>query len=309
MTRLAIIEPRTLVGEAVRDALGSVGDSWDRVDLMTSDSEAVGSVTEVAGQAALVQEMGPEVLGLADVVLFCGSEVDYSAIESLPPSTRAVLVDCPEPLDGATPIVAGINSEEISATHRIISPSSAVLTLSHLLAPLADCGTIDIVAHVLEPASAHGQAGLDELIDQTRAILTMNDDRPEATFGTQLAFSLIPWRGTQKDLAGELSAILRSPLEARIHTSQAGVFHCTSVGFFLTLEKDPGLDEVQALLSEDPLVEIHPDPDHLGPVAAAGSDKIQLGQIVSSPSEGYWVWAVMDNLICSAHNALAIAQY
>jgi len=309
MTRLAIIEPRTLIGEAVRDALESTVDNWDRVDLMTSDPESVGSVTEVGGQAALVQEMDSEVLSQVDVALFCGPEIDYSGIESLTPSTRAILVGCLEPLAGATPIVAGINSEEISGTHRIISPSSAVLMLSHLLAPLADCGVIDIVAHVLEPASARDQAGLDELIDQTRAILSLSDERPQAVFGTQLAFNLIPWRSTHRELAGELSAVLGSRLEAQIFTSQAGVFHCCSVGFFLRLESDPGVDELQALLSEDPLVETHPEPDFLGPVAAAGLERIQLGQVLPSPSKGYWVWAVVDNLICSANNALAIARY
>ena len=204
MTRLAIIEPRTLVGEAVRDALGSTGDIWDQVDLMTSDTESVGAVTEVGGQAALVQATDPEALAHADVVLFCGPEIDHTGIESLAPSTRTILLDCQEPLTEATPIVAGVNSEEISGTQLIVNPSSATLVLSHLLAPLADCGAIDIVAHVLEPASARDQAGLDELIDQTRAILSMSDERPQAVFGTKLAFNLIPWRITHRDLAGEL---------------------------------------------------------------------------------------------------------
>ena len=102
---------------------------------------------------------------------------------------------------------------------------------------------------------------------------------------------------------------MKSHLSAQIFTSQAGVFHCCSVGFFLDLEKDPGVEELQALLSEDPLVDVYPEPDLLGPVAVAGSDKIQLGQVLPSPSKGYWVWAVADNLICSANNALAIAQY
>jgi aspartate-semialdehyde dehydrogenase len=309
VTRLAIIERHSLIGEAIRDALGTTPGAWDQIDLLTADPEGVGGVTEVAGEAALVQALDPEDLANTDVALFCGSELDDATLELLAPTTRAIFVTSPEPIAGAIPVVAGINLEEIAGTNRILSPDPAVIMLSHLLAPLGICGKITVVAHVLAPASTHDQAGIDELFDQTRAILSLSEERPEAVFGTQLAFNLIPWQGTRNDLAGELSTVLQSELRAQIHTSQAGVFHCCSVGFYLDLEKDPGLDEVQALLNDDPLVETHPQPDYLGPVAAAASDKILLGQIVSSPTHGYWVWAVMDNLTGAANNALAIARY
>ena len=297
------------MGEAIGVALGSKADNWDHIELLTADPDGVGGVTEFAGQAALVQAIDPDVLANTDVALFCGSELDHRTLDLLAPTTRAVLVDSPEPIAGTTPIVAGINLEEIAGANRILSPSPAVIILSHLLAPLGDCGRITVVAHVLEPASARDQVGIDELIDQTRAILSLSEERPETVFGTQLAFNLLPWQGTQKDLANELTTVLKSPMKVQIHTSQAGVFHCCSVGFYLDLENDPGLEEVQALLSEDPLVETHHQPDYLGPVAAAASDKILLGQVTPSPSNGYWVWAVMDNLTGAANNAMAIAQY
>ena len=309
MTRLAIIEPLSLMGGAIRDALDPGTEAWDQIDLLTSDPEGVGGVTDIAGEAALVQELDAELLSLADVVLCC-SELDQAIVDSLPDNTRAVLVDTPESVAQATPIVAGINSQDIPGAARILSPTTSVIMLSHILSALAGCGRPQVVAHALEPASARGQAGLDELFEQTRGILSMGEKRPQEVFGTQLAFNLLPWQNSSpEDLADQLSSILPSPVDAQILTSQAGVFHCCSVGLYLNLEKDPGIEEVQALLSASQMIEISDQPETVGPVAASGTDKILLRQVVPSPSKGYWLWAVMDNLIAGANNVMAIALY
>ncbi len=309
MTRLAIVEPRTLVGEAIREALAASGDTWETVDLLSVDPEEVGGVTEAAGQASLIRALDAASLAQADVVLFCGPETDPRVMDALPAGSRAIFVSPVEPLNDATAIVDGVNLQEATAAERILSPSGAVIILAHTLAPLADLGRLEIVAHVLEPASNRDRVGLDELFDQTRAILSLSEDRPDEVFGAQLAFNILPWGGAPRDLAQDLSSILPFPLDAQVHRSQAGVFHCCTVGAYLRLEKDPGLDELRALVSQDPLVEIYDRPELLGPVAAAATEKILLGPISASPSRGYWIWMVMDNLTASANNALAIARY
>jgi aspartate-semialdehyde dehydrogenase len=309
VTRLAIVEPRTLVGEAIREALANLGDSWQAVDLLSVDPEDVGGVTELAGQASLIRALDGASLAEADVALFCGTETDPRVIEALPAKTRAIFVSPVEPVNGVTAIVDGINIQEAASADRIFSPSGAVIMLAHTLASLSDFGRLEVVAHVLEPASNRDRAGLDELFDQTRAILSMSEERPDEVFGAQLAFNLLPWGGAARDLAQDLSSILQFPLDAQVHRSQAGVFHCCTVGAYLRPEKDPGLEELRALVSQDPLVELYDRPELLGPVAAAASDKILLGPIHASPSRGYWIWMVMDNLKASADNALAIARY
>jgi aspartate-semialdehyde dehydrogenase len=309
VTRLAIVEPRTLVGEAIREAMDPLGSVWEAVDLLTVDSENVGGVTELAGQASLIGALDAASLSQADVALFCGTETDPQLIDGLPAKTRAIFVSPAEPASGATAIVDGINLQETASTDRIVSPSGAVIMLAHTLAPLADFGRLEVVAHVLEPASNRDRPGLDELFDQTRAILSMREDRPEEVFGAQLAFNLLPWGGTARDLAQDLSAVLQFPLDVQIQRSQAGVFHCCTIGAYVRPEKDPGLDELRAAVSQDPLVEIYDRPELLGPLAAAASDKILLGPVIASASRGYWIWMAMDNLTASANNALAIARY
>jgi aspartate-semialdehyde dehydrogenase len=308
VSRLAIVEPKTLMGEAVRDGVASPAGIWDEVELFTTDEEEVGGVTEAAGRAALVQALQEDALDAFDVVLFCGQEIHQDVLDTLPATCRAIFVDPASPVDGAVPVVAGINSEEISAAPRVLSPAPAVILLSHLLAPLRRLGSLEVVAHILQPASARGKAGVDELFEQTRSILTMSEDRPEDVFGTQLAFNLLPWGGASNPLAAQLETILGTDLEVRIQLSQAGVFHCCSAGIFLSTAQDPGAAELQEILLESPLIERAEDPEHLGPVSAATQGKILISDIAPSPVKGYWIWSSMDNLAACADNALSLAR-
>ena len=308
MSRLAIIEPKTLMGEAVREAIASRASVWDQIELFTTDSEEVGRVTEVADRAAIVQSLEDDTLDAFDAVLFCHREIDLGVWKSVPGHCQAIFIDPETPLADAVPAVAGINSEHLAGSTRLVSPAPGVLLLAHLLAPLRELGDLEVIAHVLQPASVHDKAGLDELFGQTRAILSMSDQRPEEVFGTQLAFNLLPWPGSSAPLSSHLQTILGTTWEARIHLSQAGVFHCCSAGIFLSVENDPGAAELQDLLLENPLVERPENPELLGPVAAATKDKILIGELTSSPVKGYWLWSCMDNLAFSASNALALAQ-
>lgn len=308
MSGLAIVEPKSLVGEAVRDAVTSGADTWDRVELFTTDAEEVGAVTEVAGRAALVQALESEPLEAFDVVLFCGSQAPLDILESLPQGCRSIVIDPQTPVEGAVPIVAGVNGGEIAGIPRVLSPAPAVLLLSQVLAPLRPLGALEVVAHVLQPASARGKAGLDELFGQTRSILSMTEERPEDVFGAQLAFNLLPWEGSSSTLAENLETIVGGELEVRIHLSQAGVFHCCSAVIFLSTEEDLGAENLHARLLENPLIERAEHPGLLGPVAAATARKILIGEITPSTGRRYCLWCCMDNLTASADNALSLAR-
>ena len=307
MTRLALIEPRTLIGEAVRNALTQRRFPHASIDLLTCTEEEVGAVTEVAGGAALVQAFDAALVAAADVAIFCRPAVSESALADLEPTTRSVLIQ-PESVGADwTVAVAGISDPAVLAGNRLISPSPAVLLLAHLLAPLRDRAPIEVVAHVLQPASTHDQTGLDDLFQQTRSILSMSGSQAETVFGHQLAFNLLPWRGTDPDPAADLSALLGEGIRVYIHSSQAGVFHGLSAAISLKIAIDPGPEELRGVLLDQPLFEPAAEIDGLGPVSAASSDKILLGEIRPAPPDRYWIWCAVDNLSLSAHNALALA--
>lgn len=308
MSRLAIIEPKTLMGEAVREIVASEPGRWDAIELFTTDPEEVGAVAEIAGRAAIVQSPEDDALGAFDIVLVCDREIGPEILGAVTDSARVIFIDPETPIEDAIPGVAGINDEQTASANRVASPTAGVLMLANLLAPLRSLERIEISAHVLQPASARGKAGFDELFAQTRAILSMGDERPEELFGTQLAFNLLPWAGTSATLGPQLEALLGSTIQARVHLSQAGVFHCCSAGIFLAAAPDPGATQLQDLMLENPLVEMAEHPDLLGPVAAAATDRILIGEPTPSSAGAYWLWSCADNLTLSANNALALAR-
>src|SRR5262249_15134792 len=72
---------------------------------------------------------------------------------------------------------------------RVIAHPAAI-ALAQLLPAIANAATIRrIVVHVFEPASERGQRGLDELHQQTVAVLSFQKPKMDV-FDTQVAFSL-----------------------------------------------------------------------------------------------------------------------
>ncbi|HBL32028.1 MAG TPA: hypothetical protein DD490_34835, partial [Acidobacteria bacterium] len=64
-------------------------------------------------------------------------------------------------------VVAGVNTEAAHPGTLMVSPHPAVVLLAHLLHPLRELAPTSAVAHVIQPASLHDTAGLDELFEQT----------------------------------------------------------------------------------------------------------------------------------------------
>ncbi len=64
---------------------------------------------------------------------------------------------------------------------------------------------------------------------------------------------------------------------------------------------------MREILQANPHIELWRQPEVLGPVATATSDRILLGNIEPSATGGYWIWATMDNLTAAARNAVDLA--
>lgn len=307
MTRLAIVEPMTLMGQALRDGLAVRPHLFDELELFTSDPREVGAVTEAGGRAALVQELQSESLTTFDLAIFCGPKVDEQALDALPEAALAVLIDPEAPIPDAEPIVAEVNLEQAARHRRLVSPHPAVVLLASLLHALRDCDPDEVVAHLLQPASSHDQRGLDELFEQTRSILSMRREQPHTEFGCQLAFNLLPVAAAASLLESQLARVLNRQLRIALHRSQAGVFHCYATSVLVRLGSDPGLESVRARLTEQHPIELSSRPDLLGPIDAAASEKVLVGDVFPAGEASYWIWAVMDNLTCGGvNNALAI---
>ncbi len=312
MNVVAILNPVNLVGRELRDGLDRRQDLWRSLKLMTSDPVSAGTVTEVAGSAALVQAYEEGDLDDVDLLLSCGPEPPAKHILSALPASATVIALAPAKAPpGSVPVVAGVNLERAQRGRVLVSPAPAVVVLAHLLHPLRRFRPREVVAHLVQPASVREEAGIDELLEQTRSILAFSDDKPKEVFGHQLAFNLLPTASPTGEIVAQLQNVMQVEQSIALHIVQGGVFHCLAAGVYLRLESDPGVESVERALAEHPLIDRVEQAAVLGPIEAAARDEVLLGSVTPAPGRpgGYWLWAVMDNLTRGgAVNALEIAE-
>ncbi len=318
MSVLAVVEPNGLAGTELRRVLRERRELWTEVRLLSAEADdEVATLSEFDG-AALVRPLSAEQLAGVDLVFLCeGYDEAAPAWQLAGAGTTTVLISPERSPAGGVAVVAGVNSEAAAAGGLLVSPHPAVVLLALLLDPLRPLGLADAAAWLVQPATMRGRRGLDELMEQTRALLAFSDDRPTEVFGDQLTFNLLPTDGDTAPLAAQVAGLLGGSPTPAIELIQGGVFHGFTASLLVEFTEDPGAEAIAAALAAQPLLEPH-DPKAgagPGPVLAAGRDNVLLGPVspaTGAPATGtpgrYWLRAVMDNLTRGgAVNAIEIA--
>ena len=309
MSRIALVDPGTLLGEAFREAAGQVIPGAE-LELLTGDAEGAGTLISNDGEVGLVDAPTAATLESVDlVVLNAGAGGARSALDLLPPGTPALLLTAAEGSTSGVAAVAGVNDHVVTDARVVRSPHAAVVALAHLVAALDDFGPSRVSASALLPASIHNHsAGLDELFEQTRALLNFEQHLPTELLGRPLAFNVLPVDGGLA-LDDELSEVLGYALGVSIQPLQGPVFHGTAISAAVQLTEPADAALVTERLSESRVIEVAEDGANLGPKEAAGQDAILLGEVRVSPDGCCRIWAVLDNLTRGgALNALELAK-
>jgi len=321
---VALVGGETLIGREIRDLFATTHFPA-RLSLVASGTDESGLLTEVDGEPALVGPLDETALSEAKVAILAGTPESARKVIELGLSTA--LVDL---------TYAGEDSPRARLRAPMVEPSGLVLaadTVHVIAAPASIAVTLilnhlhpihpvqRIVAHVYEPASEHGKAGLDELQLQAVNLLSFKG-LPKKVFCAQTAFNLLARFGeeapesledielrVERHLATLLSAASRAPLPS-IRLIQAPVFHGESLSLWVEFEENPGVVEVERVLTED-LIDLRSD-DQEPPniVGVAGQEGVAVGAV--SMDRNYpnacWIWMVSDNLRLRASNAAAVAR-
>ncbi|MEO8505412.1 MAG: Asd/ArgC dimerization domain-containing protein [Acidobacteriota bacterium] len=311
MPSIDIVHPTTLLGKEVRERIDAFPSLSGDLRLLSPKETEVGTLTEARGEAAVVVRLGQN-LPLADIVLFCGSiEETRPLLVELPATSTGIVLSPWATVADGTPVVAGVNLSTAKRGMVLVSPSAGAVGLARLLQPLRPLGVMSASATVLQPASLHGDEALQELFDQARNILTFAAPPPSPIFDGQMAFNmrLGPPDGTA--LRDHLASVLDDSVELSAQTVQAGIFHGVSVSVELRFAMDPGAEAIQKAWRDTDGIEIFEPGNRLGPIDAAQSDMLLLGELRAEPQRPgtYWAWATIDNLTAAgAINALHLAD-
>jgi aspartate-semialdehyde dehydrogenase len=310
MSAIAIVHPGTLVGKELRESLENRLKSWRDIRLLSADAEEVGTLTEVQGAAALVQRYEPDSFKDVSTVYFCGPVAANRPLYGDVPSSALSVVLSPDatPEDGV-PVVAGVNSDAVASGPRLVSPHPAVVLLAHVLHPLRPMQPVDLVGTIIQPASAQGDPGIQELFEQTREIVAMISRTPTPVYGAQLSFNLLPTASDSLPLSDMLQKVVPDLPPVPLQMVQGGIFHGMAVSLHVRFGGSTTPQALRKALAARSYVEIAGDPGHLGPIDSGSSDKVLVGAIRQDQAGGFWFWAVMDNLTRgTALNAIEIAE-
>ena len=205
----------------------------------------------------------------------------------------------------------------------IANPNCSTAQLVVALKPLHDAyGVSRVIVSTYQATSGAGQAGMDELFNQTKGIF-VNDEQTPEKFTKQIAFNVIPHIDVFMDdgftkeewkMRAETKKIMDPSIEVIAHAVRVPVFvsHCESV--FVETDKAFEIAEVRDLLRESEGVSVidhRANEGYVTPVEAAGEDAVFISRLRRDPSieNGMVFWCVSDNLRKGAAlNSVQIAE-
>ncbi len=325
--RAAIVGAGSLQGKEVADVLNER--NFPAADIcLLDDDESMGRLEAMGDEVSFIQRVRAEQF----------ENVDFTFFASDPDSTRrswkdardagSAIVDLSGLLEnepGATVRSLWIERERGQVAPPELQPGPCVtahpvaVTLALLLLRANRAGTVNrAVATVFQPASEHGQRGMDELHQQTVNLLSFQP-LPKDVYDAQVAFNMVARYGQKSDpsLDSVEGRILRNyrkiappdSAEPSIFLLQAPIFHGHAVALFLDMAQPADLSALSEALAGDHVAITAAAEEWPTNVSSAGQPDIQLS-LKSDPvrPNGVWIWAAADNLRISALTAVECAE-
>lgn len=327
--RLAVVGSDSLKGKEILSVLTAKKFPLTSLELFDPDvEEEYSKLGQFRGEAKVVHALTPASLEGLDLVFLAAddktdlrygrmaAEKAYTAID-LGGSFNA---DPKIPL-----VVAGVNDATLRKDKPalIANPHPATIILAHLLATLgAGFGVAKAVSVVLEPVSAYAEEGIQELAEQSYALLG-SSALSKKVFRDQVAFNLLthmtkPERNGFSPLENRVAAEVRrvlapAPPPFSLSIVLAPVFHTYSIMTHFELQCDAATAAIEDCLKAHDIFRpaTAGEAAAVTPAAVAGKDHIHLGPVKKDPAiaRGFWIWAIADNLtVGSGLNAYGIAR-
>ena len=309
------MNPLTLVGNEIKTILRERAFPFAKVSLLDSTGKAAGALTEVNDEPAVVTPISDDELEDLDLVFFCGPAAGNREWIERAGDDRFIAIDLSQPsavVDGKL-VVAGINLDQIRESDSIvISPHPVAIPISLILHQVRKLSDIEMcAATVVQPASEFEQIGVEELVQQTIGVLSIQSV-PKEVFDRQLAFNLYPaLEHNEEFIVRQIRALTDSRTEIALMITQGTIFHSHTFSLFITTAEQLEVPEITRKLRENPAIALPQEDESFGTVDAAGKDEVLVAEVRRDPtiSGGFWVWAVCDNLRrSSALNAVLIAE-
>ena len=325
--RAAIVGAASLKGKEVAEMLNER--NFPAVDIrLLDDDEALGQLEAMGDEMSFIQSVRAEQFQNVDFTFFTSDADCTRNTWKRARDSGSTIIDLSGELEnepGASVRSLWIERERGRVAPPELQPGPCVtahpvaISLALLLLRAKKVATIrHTVATVFEPASEHGQRGMDELHQQTVNLLSFQP-LPKEVFDAQVAFNMLAryGRNSHPSLDSVESRILRhyekiagdDAPRPSLMLLQAPIFHGHAFAVSLDLENAPDLPALTQALAGDHVSVPGPEEDLPSNVTSAGQPNI-LVTLKADPTQpnGVWVWAAADNLRISALTAVECAE-
>jgi aspartate-semialdehyde dehydrogenase len=324
---VAVAGATGLVGREMLDILEERNFPVSDVVPLASERSA-GERVKVGDRSFTVKPLTRESFEGVDIALFsAGSE---RSLEFAPFAVKsgAVVIDNSSAfrMDPKVPlIIPEVNAEAVAKHSGIIAnPNCSTIAMVMVLKPIHDAAKIKrVVVTTFQSVSGTGKTGMDELAQQTVALLNFKDLETKV-YPHQIAFNCLPhidsfldngYTREEMKMVNETRKIMGDDsIRVTATTVRVPVFRCHSESVNIETEKKVSANEVRALLSAAPGIIVFDEPrKNVYPLAieVTGKDEIYVGRIREDESveNGIDLWIVSDNLRKGAAlNAVQIAE-
>jgi len=327
--KVAILGATGLVGQTMLKILEERNFPIESIKL-TASARSVGKKLKFRGEEYTVVEATPDAFENIDIVL---SSAGGAVSKELAPEIvkrGAIIIDNTSAFrmyDYVPLVVPEVNAHALKNHKGIIAnPNCSTIQLVAVLKPLHDYIPIKrVIVSTYQAVSGAGTKAIDELYNQSKAMIEGNFQKPEKSVLPQsIGFNVIPHGGkfldnnyteeeykitieTRKILEIDDLAISATSVRVPVVTS-----HSEAVN--VEFEKEFAIDKIRELLRIAEGVKVLDNPDnHLYPmpIDVAGKDNVYVGRIrkdLSHPN-AINMWIVGDNIRKGAAlNAVQIAE-
>lgn len=325
--RAAIVGAASLKGKEVAEMLNER--NFPAADIrLLDDDESMGQLEAMGDEISFIQRVRAEQFEHVDFTFFASDQESTKRSWKDARDAGSAIIDMSsvlEDMPGATVRSLWIERERGQVARPELQPGPCItahpvaVTLALLLSRAKKVGMMRrAVTTIFEPASEHGQRGMDELHQQTVNLLSFQP-LPKDVFDAQVAFNMVARYGqkSQPALDSVEARVLRhyrkiageDALQPSLFLLQAPIFHGHALAIFLEMEAAVDVPSLAAVLAGEHVTVAGAEEDAPSNVSSAGQGDIQV-LVKADPvqANGVWLWAAVDNLRISALTAVECAE-
>ncbi|MDA8423575.1 MAG: aspartate-semialdehyde dehydrogenase [Nitrospiraceae bacterium] len=296
--------------------------------VMLASERSEGERVAFKGKNVLVRRLARDSFKDVDIALFSAGAERSLEFAPFAVQSGAVVIDNSSAfrMDPKVPlIVSEINAHAVEGHSGIIAnPNCSTIAMVLVLKPIHDKAKIKrVVVTTFQSVSGTGKKGMDELAQQTVALLNFKDVETKV-YPHQIAFNCLPqidafldngYTKEEMKMVNETRKIMEDDsIRVTATTVRVPVFRCHAESVNIETETKISANEVRAVLAAAPGIIVFDDPKkNIYPLAmdVVAKDEVYVGRIREDESlpNGINLWLVSDNLRKGAAlNAVQIAE-